>query len=199
MRRNAAILFAFTLAALLVAPAARADLFLTLSPTSSTVAVGDDVWVDVVLSQDGAGVQVDANNPLLTAGFLVAFIGSPAAVFQAAFAGPDWISDIAYDLTTSTLTVGLTSIVGVDDLSTPLVLAQLWLKGTAPGTTTLVVSDLDAASLDFTTLGGDVLDPAGAGTALVNVTAVPEPSSLAMAALGLGATALAASRRRGRA
>ncbi|WP_165247814.1 PEP-CTERM sorting domain-containing protein [Paludisphaera soli] len=182
--------------------AARADLFLTLEPSSAVVDVGDVIVVDVLLSQDGTGPQVDALNPLFSAGVRVSF-GDPAGILGVDLGSIayllDWVADADFD-GPSAITIGLTSLTGFDDLSTPLLLARLTFTGLAAGTTVVSVADLDPQSPDFATLNGDVLDPANVATARITVrpadVAVPEPSSLAMGLLAVAAASAVA--RRGR-
>lgn len=202
MRTLGVSVFVVALLAGLPAGSARADLFLSLQPSSSTIDVGEIVMVDVLLGQDGAGPQLDASNPLLTAGIRLSF-GDPAGVLGTDLGTIayllDWVADAAFE-DPSTITIGLTSLMGFDDLTTPLLLARLTFTGLAAGTTTLQVKDLDDQSADFITLMGDVLDPTNVGTARITVRAaggtVPEPSSLAMGLLAAGTAAAIAARGR---
>ena len=82
-----------------------------------------------------------------------------------------------------------TSLSGIADLSSPLLLGTFHFTGLSFGTTAISVANLTPGP-SFVTIQGDVLDPTNTATALVQV--VPEPSGFTLLiafALSLGLVA----------
>jgi hypothetical protein len=82
--------------------------------------------------------------------------------------------------------LGLTSLLGISDLSQPLLLGTFVFTGQSPGTTSTSVATLQPGP-SFITVNGDVLDPTNTPSAQIIVqsqTAVPGPSTLVLMCLG---------------
>jgi len=153
--------------------------------------VGETVPVQVFLSQTPDGPQVGVGNELLTAGVLVSF-SNPAGIAEVTapaniVGGPAFDSFSAgVDPAMHTASLAELSLLGIGDLSSPLLLGTFTFTGLNYGTTTISVADLDV-SADFITAMGDVLDPTNTPTAQVVV--IPEACSFIvwslLAAIGI--------------
>jgi hypothetical protein len=161
----------------------------------------------VFVAQTPGGPQVGVGNELLTAGVELSYLtGGAAAVTSPASvtANPAWDSSFV-NLSTSgpntLVDLGLNSLAGFADLSSPLLLGTFVFTGQSAGITGISVASLGPGS-SFITAGGDTLDPTNTPSANVTVNAspVPEPSQLVLlgiAGLTLGARWLSRRARRG--
>jgi hypothetical protein len=178
---------------------AHGALVLSFSQTGYLIGdVGGSVDVPVYATQTVGGPQVATGNELLTAGVTVAYNNPSgvAAVLASSdvSAGSDWDSSSANALS-ATASLATTSLSGIADLSSPLLLGTFHFTGLSLGTTTISVANLTPGP-SFVTIQGNVLDPTNTATAVVQV--VPEPSGVAL--LTAFALSLAfAARRRGEA
>jgi hypothetical protein len=199
------LIFALVLAS---AQSASADLVLSLDKSTYTIdGVGETTAVQVFVSETSDGPQVGPGNELLTAGVELTFAtaGTATVVADADVApGPAWDSGsvlISIDGSNTLVDLGLTSLLGISDLSTPLLLGTFVFTGQSPGDADVSVAALEPGP-SFITAGGDVLDPTNTARAVITVSAtppvVPEPGSLILASLGVlvSAGVLAAHRRR---
>ena len=193
------VLAALSVVALWSRPAA-AGLVLSFDQSTYTInGVGNTTAVQVFVSQTDGGPQVGVGNELISAAIELSYAtGSTAAVLSAGdiTAGPAW--DIGVPVSSSnggnTLwDLALNSLIGISDLSSPLLLGTFVFTGGAPGATGVIVAS-EAPGTSFVTIGQDVLDPTNTPGAQINVItagSVPEPSGfilLGIAALSLGAT-----------
>jgi hypothetical protein len=99
--------------------------------------------------------------------------------------GPLWSSSSANALS-ATASLATTSLAGIADLSSPLLVGTFHFTGLSLGTTQISVSNLTPGP-SFETIQGNVLDPTNTATAIVQV--VPEPSGFVLLvgfALSLG-------------
>ena len=191
-----AVALAIVCCAVCSASRAVAGLLLSFDQASYTIAgPGTAVDVKVLVSQTATGPQVGPGNELLTSGVVFGYANpSGVARVQTAtdvLAGPAWTSSSASASATSA-SLATTSLPGIADLSSPLLIGTFHLTGLSLGVTTISVANLTPGP-SFETIQGNVLDPTNTATAIVQV--VPEPSSimlLAALALSLG---LAAGRR----
>jgi hypothetical protein len=167
----------------------RAEAGLLLSFDQSSYKVGDPgstVQVRVFVSQIAGGPQVGPGNELLTAGVKVSF-NNPQGV-AAVLSNSDVTKGPAWDVssasvTTTTTSLAETSLLGISNLTSPLLLGTFTFTSlTAKGTTTISVSRLDPTTPSFVTSQGDRIDPTNTATA--TITAVPEPATLGMILTG---------------
>jgi hypothetical protein len=172
---------------------ATAALVLSLDTTTYTiVGVGNTIDVNVFVSQTPTGPQVGPGNELLTGAIELSYPtgGAAAVLSQAAVtAGPAWDAssvvtstnggDTLYDL-------GVSSLAGISDLSSPLLIGTFVFTGQSLGSLPISVS-VEQPGISFITVQGDDLDPTNTPpTAQVNVapSAVPEPSAILLSFLG---------------
>jgi hypothetical protein len=177
------------LMAIVEAPTAEAGLILTLNQSTYQIDLPGSIAVDVYVSQTPGGPQVGPGNELLTGAILVTFdnpsgiaaVQSPSDITP----GSAWDASSA-SVSSTTASLALTSVLGIADLSNPVLLGTFLFTGLAQGVTSITVAPLDPKSADFITKQGDVLDPAtDTGPRIVVRSAIPEPSSVV---LGLTAT-----------
>ena len=176
---------------------ASAELVLSFDQASYTISgIGSTVQVPVYLSQTPGGPQVGVGNELLTAGLTVSFDNplsiasvlavldiTPSPAFDSASAG----------VTTTRATLAETSLAGISNLSSPLLLGTFMFTGESLGTTSISAATLTPGP-SFVTAGANFLDPANIPTAVINV--VPEPSSIVLALLAAGTFGIAILLRR---
>ncbi len=182
--------------ALLAPRIARGSLVLSFSQSAYLIGgVGGSVDVPVYATQVAGGPQVAAGNELLTAGTIVAYNhpSGVAAVLNASdvSGGPLWSSSSSNALS-ATASLATTSVSGIADLSSPLLLGTFHFTGLALGSTTISVANLTPGP-SFETTQGNVLDPTNTATAIVQV--VPEPSGLVLLTTFALSLAFAARRR----
>jgi hypothetical protein len=176
---------------------ATADLMLSFDQANYTInGVGDTTSVEVFVSQVAGGPQVGSGNELVSAGIELSFPTAGSAVVAssaAVTAGPAWDNSSVIISTggpNTLVDLGLTSLAGIADLSSPLLLGTFTFTGQSIGKTTTTVSTLGPGA-SFITVQGDVLDPANTPSAGINVVparVVPEPGSLML--LGVGGLAI---------
>ena len=155
--------------------------------------VGLTTSVNILVSQDDRGPQVGVGNELLSAGIELSYpTGDRAAVLASldvAF-GPSWDGGGLAVLGTSgandVVDIVLTSLVGIADLSSPLLLSTVTFTGLSVGSMPISVTQLDPTTADFITVNGDILDPTNTATATIQVGAgsVPEPGTLTLLSMG---------------
>ncbi len=200
MRRLPLPMLSLGLVALLWAAPARADLVLSFNSPTYTTQVGQNVAVQVLLTQTPAGTQVDSLNTLLGTGVQVTFNTPPGiASVQSIVGGPAWdaTSTSPTPSTTSPITFANSSLLGIGTIpGSGLLLATITFQGLSPGVNVLNVRTLTPGA-SFPTASGAFLDPTTIGTATLTVL-VPEPASIIMAVTGLGAVIGGAAWRRAR-
>ncbi len=192
-RRCVISLFGFALVSLCCVQPASAGLILAFDQSTYTIpGVGLTTSVNILVSQDSTGPQVDANNALLSAGVELSYAtGDRAAVLTSldvAF-GPSWDGGFTLINTSGSndlVDIVLTSFAGIGDLSSPLLLGTVTFTGLSAGSMGISVSQLDPNSADFITVNSDVLDPTNTATATIQVErgTVPEPGSLTLFSVG---------------
>lgn len=179
---------------------AAAGLILSFDKSAYTISgVGNTTAVEVFVSQNSSGNQVGVGNGLLSAGVEVTFATAGAATVVSTgdvISNPAWHSSsvlITVSGPNTLVDLGLTSLAGFDDLSSPLLLGTFLFTGQFSGATTVEVTSLQPGP-SFITANPNlpISDPANTPDALINVTsgAVPEPSGLVLlgiASLMLGA------------
>jgi hypothetical protein len=186
---------------------ASADLVLSFDSSSYTIpGVGDTTSVQVLVSQTSGGPQVGTGNELLTAGIELSFPTLGSAIVASTSdvtPGPAWDSS-SINLTTSgpntLVDLGLTSLLGISDLSTPLLLGTFVFTGQSPGMTSISVATITPGA-NFITANGNILDPTNTGTATILVstpTSIPEPNTLVICSLAGLTTGAGWLRRRAR-
>ena len=191
---------------LLAARPAAADLVLSLDRTTyDVVGVGATTTVQVLLSQTAGGVQVGPGHELGSAGIVLSFATAGAATVASTsdvtpgsawdIGGPDFSTSGPNTL----INLGLLSILGASDLSSPVLLGTFTFTAQSTGSTTITVSSLTPGS-SFSTVNGDILNSPASVSGTITVSsgtpAVPEPSSLALAATAGLFAAFASIRRR---
>jgi len=200
---------AFLVVTLILAAAqpASAELVLTFDKSHYDIdGVGAMTTIEVFVSQTSDGPQVGPGNELLTAGVELTFATAGAAIVASpsdVTAAPSWDSSallVATNGSNTLVDLGLTSLLGISDLSTPLLLGTFVFTGQSLGDTVTVVASLGPGPSFITTLG-DVLDPTNAATAVITVSStpvVPEPGAIVLASIGglISAGGLRLSRRR---
>jgi hypothetical protein len=183
MRRLSPTLLGLGLAVLVFAAPARADLFLSFDQSSYSTFLGQNVAVQVLLTQTPTGIQVTPSNTLLGAAIRVAY-NNPSGIVsvQSITAGPAW--DFGNSNTgPPTATLATSSLAGIGTIPAGgLLLGTFTFRGLAPGSTVISVST-QTPGTSFPTSQGNFLDPTNTGTATIRV--VPEPASITIAATGL--------------
>ncbi len=182
------------LAALFWPTPASADLILSFDQSNYDITLPGQptVMVNVFVSQTAGGAQVGVGNELVSAAIELSFLtGGAATIVSTSDVTPNPAWDVSSVMTSTNgantlMDVGLNSLLGFSDLSSPLLLATFTFTGQFAGVLPIQVAQLDPNSPDFITVNGDVLDPTNTPTASVNVGTgtVPEPASLALLALG---------------
>jgi hypothetical protein len=172
---------------------AAADLILSFDQSNYTInGVGNTTAVQVFVSQTAGGPQVGPGNELLSAAIELTFPTTGAATVLSTAdvtGGPAWDSSNVQTSTSGANTLfdlGLLSLLGISDMSHPLLLGTFDFTGQSPGRTSISVATLGPGP-SFITVQGDVLDPTNTPNAEIIVqgqTAVPEPSSLMLMCLG---------------
>jgi hypothetical protein len=157
--------------------------------------LGGGVDVPVYVTQVPGGPQVASGNELLTAGVVVSY-NNPAGVAAVltstdVSAGALWSSSSANALS-ATASLATTSLSGIADLSSPLLVGTFHFTGLSLGTTTISAANLTPGP-SFETTQGNVLDPTNTAIAIVRV--VPEPSGFMLLTAFAVSLGLAASRR----
>src|SRR6476660_7259338 len=188
VQRLGALLVISALLSLVYSSTARADLSLSFDQSSySILAPGQTSLVSVYLTQTPGGIQIGPGNTLRTAAINLAF-NSPSGI-AAVLAPTDITGNPVFDSTSASVSaisasLGETSIAGISDLSSPLLLGTFKLTGLAVGSTMIEVGSL-APGPSFGTSQGSFVDPHNVPTA--TLTVVPEPSA---AVLGMLAAAI---------
>jgi hypothetical protein len=169
---------------------AAAGLVLSFDQSSYTIpGVGSTRAVEVFVSQTAGGQQVGPGNELLTAAVELSFPTSGAAIVASTAdvtAGPAWDSSSVLMSTSGLNTLfdlGLTSVFGISDLSSPLLLGTFVFTGQSIGTTTAGVATLGPGP-SFITVNGDELDPTDTPQARITVSGVTEPVALTLLSIG---------------
>lgn len=187
--------FAFLALALILAsvPSASASLVLTLDKSAYNIdGVGGTTAVQVFISQTPDGPQVGVGNELIAASIELSFVTAGTAAIVAdsdVTPGSAWDSSSVLISTSGSNTLvdlGLTSLLGISDLSSPLLLGAFLFTGQSLGDADISVASLQPGP-SFITAGGDVLDPSDAVRAIITVSAapvVPEPAAIVLASLG---------------
>lgn len=208
MTRTRIALLSASLALLLTRPVA-ADLVLSFDEATYTIpGVGDTTAVQVLLSQNDNGTQVGVGNELISAAIELSFATAGSATVVAAgdvTVGPAWDGGGPPVFSTSggdtLVDLGMTSLAGISDLSSPLLLATFVFTGQSAGTTSISVATLGPGP-SFITINGDELDPLNGAGARITVGTqpppVPEPSTMVIASVATLLTAAGAYRRRAR-
>jgi hypothetical protein len=178
---------------------ASADLLLSFGQATYTIpGIGSSVQVPVFVSQTLSGPQVGIGNELLTAAITVSF-NNPSGI--AAVLSPlDITPGPAFDassggVTFTQATLAETSISGISDLSSPLLLGTFKFTGQSYGMTTIDAMTLTPGP-SFVTSGGNFLDPTNVPTALVQV--VPEPATYVLTCSAISTLGIVGWRRRKR-
>lgn len=204
MKRTSAVLLAASIA-LLAARPADAGLILSFDQSAYTIdGVGDAVDVQVFLSQDADGPQVGPGNALLTAAIRLSFVTTGAAIIQSdadVAPGSVWdagSADFSTEGADTLVDLGLTSIMGVSDLSSPLLLGTFTFTARAAGVAPISVITLGPGA-SFITENLDILDPVNTAEARIEVSAIPEPTALFSASAAVVVLGALAARRRKRA
>jgi hypothetical protein len=185
-------LHTFALVALCCASTASAGLILETNQSTYTIpGVGLTTSVEILVSQDSTGPQVGVGNELLSAGIELSYPSSDRAavlsLLDVSF-GPSWDAGfpvLGISGPNDVVDIVLTSLAGIADLSTPLLLSTVTFTGLSAGSMPISVAQLDNTTPDFITLNGDVLDPTNTATATIEVQngAVPEPGTLTLISL----------------
>lgn len=163
---------------------ARADLSLSFDQSNySVLAPGQTSLVSIYLTQVPGGVQIGPGNTLRTAAVNLTF-NSPGGI-AAVLAPTDITASSAFDSSSANVSaisarLGETSIVGISDLSSPLLLGTFKLTGVSAGNTLIQVASLGPGP-SFGTSQGSFVDPQNMPT--VTVTVVPEPPTVVLAIL----------------
>jgi hypothetical protein len=183
--------------ALAVPRVARGALVLSFDQPGYTITgVGGTVDVPVYVSQVAGGPQVASGNELLAAGIVVSYSspsGIASVLSSTGVSGGALWSAHSGGASAATATLATTSLAGIADLSTPLLIGTFHFTGLSLGTTTISVADLTPGP-SFETIGHDVLDPTNVATATVQV--VPEPATVGLLLTALGVLAVTEVRRR---
>jgi hypothetical protein len=160
--------------------------------TYSILAPGQTSLVSVYLTQTLGGIQIGAGNTLRTAAVNLLF-NSPGGI-ASVLTATDVTGNPVFDSTSSSVSatsasLGETSIAGISDLSSPLLLGTFKLTGLTIGDATIQVSSLSPGP-SFGTSQGNFLDPQNIPTATVSVGVVPEPPAAVLAMLALAVCCL---------
>ena len=147
---------------------------------------GDYVNLQVFPTQVAGGPQVDASNPLLTAGIRSTF--NTRVVAADIFTHNPIFESASETSAHGERGVTLRSLNGAADFSNPVLVGVYRFLAASPGGATIVLQDFDSQTPDFITLNGDIVDPTNQFTA--RSTVVPEPASFLSMTIG-GAIALA--------
>ena len=130
---------------------ASADLSLSFSQASYTIyGIGSSVDVPVYLSQSAGGPQVGVGNELLTAGLTVSF-NTPSGI-AAVLSALDITPSPAFDSSSAAVsltqaTLAETSLGGVSNLSSPLLLGHVQVYRASVGHNKYQRSDADAGAV----------------------------------------------------
>ena len=179
---------------------ASATLFLSFDKPSYTIATNvlPTVQVDVFLSQTAGGTQIAPGNALLSAAIAVSFSnpsGIATIVSVGNVGGGPAFDSSSVGLIGPKATLGETSLLGIGNLSSPLLLGVFTFTAQAQGTTTISVATLGPGP-SFGTVGGSFLDPTNTATA--TITVVPEPATAMMVLSAAGTIGMVACWRRRR-
>jgi hypothetical protein len=194
--RLGASLVISALLSLVCSSQASADLSLSFNQsTYSMLAPGQTSLVSVYLTQTPGGVQIGAGNTLRSAAVNLLF-NSPGGI-ASVLATTDITGNPVFDSTSASVSaisasLGETSVAGISDLSSPLLLGTFKLTGLAAGTTMIQVSSLSPGP-SFGTSQGNFVDPQNVPTA--TMTVVPEPPGVILGTLALAACCLCRSCR----
>jgi len=197
VQRLGALLVISALLSLVCSSPAKADLSLSFDQSAySILAPGQTSLVSVYLTQTPGGVQIGPGNTLRTAAVNLLF-NSPGGI-ASVLAPTDITGNPVFDSTSASVSaisasLGETSVAGISDLSSPLLLGTFKLTGLAAGTTTIQVSSLSPGP-SFGTSQGNFVDPQNAPTAAMTV--VPEPPAIILGTLALAACGLCGWQRR---
>jgi len=160
------------------------------SPSYAIANIGGTASVGLYVAQvPGTGPVINAANPLLTGGVQITFATTGAATETNFTASPKWDnSSVGNTINGSNTVVSLTvlSLLGVSDLSTPLLLGTFTFTGRTLGSTMALAATIHPG-INFIDRNGDNLDPTNTPTALIRVgpaTSVPEPTSLILTIIG---------------
>lgn len=162
------------------AKTAQAGMVLSFEQTDYVANVGDEVTMRVFLTQVAGGPQVDAGNPLLSAGIRATY--DPSIAFADIFEYNAGFDSVNQSWVSGDWGLTMLSLSGFGDFSQPLLLGQYKFIAIAQGVSAIALSDFDSQTPDFVTLNGDVVDPTNTFTA--RLTVVPEPASFVMMAFG---------------
>lgn len=188
VQRLGALLVISALLSLVCSSPAKADLSLSFDQSAySILAPGQTSLVSVYLTQTPGGVQIGPGNTLRTAAINLLF-NSPGGI-ASVLATTDITGNPVFDSTSASVSaisasLGETSVAGLSDLSSPLLLGTFKLTGLAAGTTTIQVSSLSPGP-SFGTSQGNFVDPQSAPTATMTVVPEPPAAVLAMSALAV--------------
>jgi len=157
---------------------------------------GQTVVVSAMLSQIAGGPQVGPGNELLSAAIAITF-NSPSGV-AAVLSPSDITRGPVFDTASSSVTatsaiLGETSLLGVGDLSNPLLIGTFRFTGLTEGAMPIQLASLGPGA-SFVTVGGATLDPTNTATATIDT--VPEPSTIVLASLALLISGLVWQRKR---
>lgn len=167
---------------------ARGDLSLSFNQSAySILAPGQTSLVSVYLTQTPGGVQIGPGNTLRTAAINLLFNspGGVASVLETTDITSNPVFDSAFaSVSAISASLGETSIVGISDLSSPLLLGTFKFTGLTAGTATIQISSLGPGP-SFGTSLGNFVDPQSAPTA--TTTVVPEPPAGILGSLAVAA------------
>jgi hypothetical protein len=162
------------------AKTAQAGMVLSFEQTDYVANVGDEITMRVFLTQVAGGPQVDAGNPLLSAGIRATY--DPSIAFADIFEYNPGFDTVNQSWVAGNWGLTMESLSGFGDFAQPLLLGQYKFIAIAQGVSSVVLSDFDSQAPNFVTLNGDVVDPTNTFTA--RLTVVPEPASFVMMAFG---------------
>jgi hypothetical protein len=195
--KSIALIGLVALLAVICSSQAMADLSLSFDQSSYSILVpGQTSLVSVYLTQTPGGIQIGPGNTLRTAAINLAF-NSPSGI-AAVLATTDITGNSVFDSSSasvsgSSASLGESSIAGIGDLSSPLLLGTFKLSGLSAGSTTIQVASLGPGP-SFGTSQGNFVDPQNIPTA--TVTVVPEPPSAILAMLAVAICCTCGSRWR---